>query len=468
MKQFMDDNFLLGSKTAEKLYHEYAKDMPIYDYHCHLSAKEIAGNKRYQNITEVWLGGDHYKWRALRINGFDERFITGKADDREKFQKWAEVMPYCIGNPLYNWSHLELKRLFNIDKLLGPDTAEEIWQECNRRLKEDGFSARGLIERANVRLICTTDDPCDDLEYHKQIADDNTFKVKVLPAFRPDKGFNIEKEGFADYVAKLGNKADMHIDTFDKLIKALKIRVKYFHEAGCRISDHALDHMVFEKGTEKDANEIFVKALRGDKLTESEISIFKTLVLIFLGKQYAELGWVMQLHLGTMRNNNTRMMKILGPDTGFDAIGDYSFARALSSFLDSLDVTGELPKTIIYSLNPAQNEVLAAITGCFQGGGAPGKLQFGSAWWFNDQKDGMEKQMIALANMGLLSRFIGMLTDSRSFLSYTRHEYFRRILCNILGRWIEDGEAPNDMELAGNMVRDICYNNAREYFNIEL
>lgn len=467
MKKFMDENFLLNNETAIRLYNDYAKDMPIYDYHCHLSPKEIAENKRYRNITEVWLGGDHYKWRALRSNGVEEKYITGDAADKEKFVKWAETMPYCIGNPLYHWTHLELKAFFGIDKLLGPDTAEEIWERCNELLQKDEFTARSLIKRSNVKVVCTTDDPVDTLEYHMAIAKDSSFDVKVLPAFRPDKSFNIDKEGFVQYLAKLGSVAGIEIKSFDDLKSALKARIEFFHSVGCRISDHGLDPIVYSKASEDKVDAILKKALRNEALCSDEVNQFKTGVLLFLGREYARLGWTMQLHMGVIRNNSSRMMKLLGPDTGFDSIGDSLFAQALSNFMNSLDETGELPKTILYCINPRDNEVLGTIIGCFQGGGIPGKMQFGSGWWFNDQKDGMIKQMIALSNLGLLSRFVGMLTDSRSFLSYTRHEYFRRILCNLIGEWVENGEVPGDMKLLGGMVQDISFNNAKNYFGIE-
>ncbi len=468
MKKFMDENFLLQTQTAVKLYHEYAKDMPIFDYHCHLSPKEIADNKKYRNITEIWLGGDHYKWRAIRGNGIDEKYITGDADDKEKFLAWAKTIPACIGNPLYHWTHLELKRYFAIDDLLSPETAESIWKRCNEMLQEDDFTARGLIKRSNVKVICTTDDPVDSLEYHKAIAEDKDFDVKVLPAFRPDKCIKIEKDGFVEWIRKLEEVTGCSIGNFDDLKKALISRLEFFHAAGCRISDHGMEPFVYAEGTEEEASEALKSALAGKELSASEIDKYKTQVLLFLGRQYARLGWAMQLHMGVLRNNNTRMMKLIGPDTGFDSIGDWNPAEPLSKFLDKLEQTEELPKTILYSINPKDNEVLAAIAGCFQGGGIPGKIQWGSAWWFNDQKDGMERQMITLANIGLLSRFVGMLTDSRSFLSYTRHEYFRRILCNIIGNWVENGEAPDDMDLLGKMVQDICYNNAANYFGIEV
>jgi glucuronate isomerase len=466
MKAFMDENFLLNNKTAETLFRDYAKDMPIVDFHCHLNPKEIAVDKRYRNITELWLGGDHYKWRAMRSNGVEERYITGDAADKEKFLKWAQTVPCCIGNPLYHWTHLELKRYFGIDKLLSPDTAEEIWERCNEILASGQLSARDLIKRSDVKVICTTDDPADTLEYHQAIAADKTFGVKVLPAFRPDKAINIDKDGFTEYLAKLGKAANISIKNFRDLKTALAARIQFFHDTGCRVSDHALDPVVYCKNSEEEAAEILEKALGGQILTEIDIKKYKSQVLLFVGREYAKRGWVMQMHMGTIRNTNSRMMKLLGPDTGFDTVGDYTFAPALAKVLNVLDETDELPRTILYCLNPRENEVLAAIIGCFQGEGIPGKLQFGSGWWFNDQKDGMIRQMTALANLGLLSRFVGMLTDSRSFMSYTRHEYFRRILCNLIGEWVENGEAPNDIRLLGGMVKDICYNNAVEYFQL--
>lgn len=468
MKPFMDENFLLTNKTAEKLYHEYAKGMPIFDYHCHISPKEIKDNKRYRNITEIWLGGDHYKWRAMRSNGVDEKYITGDAPDKDKFMKWAETMPNCIGNPLYHWTHLELKRFFGINELLSPQTAEVIWKKCNEMLAKDEFTVRELIKRSNVKVICTTDDPVDSLENHIALAKDSTFDVKVLPAFRPDKSFNIDKAGFVEWVEKLSTVVGQKIETFSDLKDALQQRLEFFHEVGCRISDHALDPIVFEESSEEETTAIFQKALKREPLTESEIKKYKTQVMVYLGKQYARLNWTMQIHIGTIRNNSKRMMRLLGPDTGFDATADYTFAENLAKFLDKLDDTDELPKTILYCLNPRDNDVLSTISGCFQGGGIPGKIQVGSGWWFNDQKDGMLKQIISLSNIGLLSKFVGMLTDSRSFLSYTRHEYFRRILCNLIGEWVESGETPNDLELLGSMVQNICFNNAKEYFGIQI
>ena len=463
----MDENFLLRNETAIKLYHDYAKEMPIIDYHCHLSPKEIAENKRYRNITEIWLGGDHYKWKAMRSNGVDEKYITGDAEDKDKFLKWAETVPYTIGNPLYHWTHLELQRYFGIDTLLNPESAEAIWDKCNELLQKEEFTARELIKKSKVKVLCTTDDPIDSLEYHKEILDDQTMDVKVFPAFRPDKAINLNKEGFIEWIKNLGHVVGKEIKSLELLEEALRERILYFDSLGCKASDHAMDPIVFEDGTYEEINTIYTKALNNEELTDSDIRKYKTYVMISLGREYAKLGWVMQLHIGTIRNVNSRMMRVLGPDTGFDTIGDYNFADALAKLLDALDTTNQLPKTILYCLNPRDNEVLATMIGSFQGG-LPGKVQFGSGWWFNDQKDGMIRQMIALSNMGLLSRFVGMVTDSRSFISYTRHEYFRRILCNLLGEWVENGEAPNDMDLLKNMVEDICYNNANSYFDFNI
>jgi glucuronate isomerase len=463
---FIDENFMLQNETARILYHDYAKNMPIIDYHCHLSPKDIAENKKFKNITEVWLGGDHYKWRAIRSNGINEKYITGSSTDKEKFMKWAETMPYLLGNPLYHWTHLELKRYFGIDEVLSPETAEEIWEKCNSLLKTEDFSARGFILRSNVEALCTTDDPAYTLEYHKSIKNDRSFPVKVLPTLRPDKALNINSEGFAEYIQLLGKAANISISSMADLKKALTDRVEYFHENGCRISDHALEYAIYQEDDEKELERIFKNAQNGEAVSQTEADKYKTHMLVFLGREYAKRGWAMQLHMKTIRNNNTRMFKILGPDTGYDAMGDAPQAKALAQFLDALDSTGELPKVILYSLNPADDDILATIMGCFQGDEVPGKIQLGSAWWFNDHKAGMEKQMIALANLGLFRRFVGMLTDSRSFLSYTRHEYFRRILCNLVGRWAENGEVPKDMDLLGRMVQEISYYNAKNYFGL--
>ncbi|NLN15596.1 MAG: glucuronate isomerase [Tissierellia bacterium] len=468
MRKFMDDNFLLKNDAAVKLYHDYAKHMPIYDYHCHLSPKEIAENKSFKNITEIWLAGDHYKWRALRSNGIDEEYITGGASDYEKFKAWARTLPYCLGNPLYHWSHLELKRYFNIDSLINEDTADEIWEKANELLGTEDFTVRSLIKRSNVKVICTTDDAIDSLEYHRQIKEDKDFGVKVLPTFRPDKGLNIENEGFIQWVEKLSEVSGIKIKSYDDFIDALYNRVEFFHKEGCRISDHAIDDMFFEEAREEEVDTIFKKALKGEKLSQVELAQYKTMTLVKLAKKFSELNWAMQLHIGAMRNNNSKMFKQLGPDTGFDSINDGNIARSLSRLLDKMNSQEGLPKTILYTLNAKDNDVLGTMIGNFQDGSIPGKLQFGTAWWFNDQKDGMEKQMISLANLGLLSRFVGMVTDSRSFLSFTRHEYFRRVLCNLIGTWAEEGEVPYDFDLLGRMVQDICFNNAVNYFGIKL
>lgn len=464
----MDESFLLSNKTAAKLYHDYARDMPIYDYHCHLNPVEIWEDKGYDNITQVWLYGDHYKWRAMRANGVDEKYITGDGSDYEKFVAWAKTVPYTIGNPLYHWTHLELRRYFDINEVLDGNTADLIWNKANEKLGQDGFTARGFIQRSNVRLLCTTDDPTDDLVYHKKIEDLQGFDVKVLPAFRPDKGVEIQNKAFSCWVNKLGNTAGMGIHSFGDYLMALEDRVDYFHDRGCRLSDHGLEYVPYRRTDDEELDAIFVKGRKGIEITREEEESFKTAVLLFLGRLYAEKNWAMQLHIGAIRNNNTRMFGLLGPDTGFDSIHDHNIAYGLSRFLDALESAEMLPRTILYTLNPKDNYVLASMAGNFQGGKIPGKVQFGSAWWFNDQRDGMVEQMRALANIGLLSRFVGMLTDSRSFLSYTRHEYFRRILCNIVGKWAEDGEVPNDMALLGRMVEDICFNNAADYFQMEL
>lgn len=461
----MDEDFLLHSDTARYLYNEYAKPMPIIDYHCHLSAKDIANDRRYRNITELWLEKDHYKWRAMRWNGVDERYITGDADDKEKFIKWAETVNYCIGNPLYHWTHLELRHYFGIDLLLSPKTAEVIWEKCNAMLKNKEFSAKGLIKRSNVKVVCTTDDPADTLEYHLEITRDKLFGVRVLPSMRADNAISIENGSFAGWIRKLGEAAGIEIKRFPDLMQALSKSIEYFHQAGCRISDHSLESVVFHEGTDEEVDIIFRKALSGCELSVEEIAKYKTKIMLFLGREYARLGWVMQIHIGSTRNNNPRMMKLVGPDSGFDGMGDKLFGEALTKLLATLDETGQLPKTIFYCLNPRDNELICAIIGCFQGDGIPGRLQFGSAWWFNNHKDGMIRQMTTLANLGLLSRFVGMQTDSRSILSFTRHDYFRRILCNLIGEWVEKGEAPNDTEMLGNMIQDICCRNAEKYFN---
>lgn len=468
IKTFINDNFLLGNNIAERLYHEYAKDMPIIDYHCHLNPKEISENKRYKNITELWLGGDHYKWRAMRSCGIEEKYITGDAQDKEKFLKWSITMPYCIGNPLFHWSHLELKRYFNIDMILKPETAEEIWEECNKKIQSNEFSVRDIIKKSNVKVICTTDDPVDSLDYHTAIAEDSTFNVKVLPTFRPEKAVNIEKEGFCQWLELLSDSVAFEITTFDDFKNALRKRMEFFNDKGCRISDHGFDYPTYIETTDQELHNIFNRVIKNKKISIEDLNKFKTGIIIFLAKEYAKLGWVMQLHLGTLKDVNRRMFSLIGPDSGFDAMGDNNIAQPLSKLLNKIDETGELPKTILYSINQKDNDALACLASCFPQEGTPGKVQLGSGWWFNDTKNGMINQMTSLANISLLSRFVGMVTDSRSFLSYTRHEYFRRILCNILGEWVENGEAPHDIELMGKIVQDISFNNIMNYLEIDI
>lgn len=461
----MDQDFLLENDTAKTLYHQYAKDMPICDFHCHLSAREIAEDKQYRNITEIWLGGDHYKWRVLRSNGIDESYITGDQIDKEKFLKWAQTVPEAIGNPVYHWTHLELQRYFGIDETLSEKTAEAIWQKCNDQLQSGALSVRQLITKSNVKMICTTDDPIDTLEYHQAIAVDDSFQVKVLPTFRPDKAINIELSWFSDWIEKLGVVVGQPIEQLKDLLSALKSRIDWFDQNGCFISDHALDVVTYEAAPFEQVAAIFEKGLKKESLTTTELKQYKGFLLVFLGKEYAKRGWTMQYHIGALRNNSARMLRNIGPDTGFDSIHDVPMAADLSRLLDALDDTNELPKTILYCLNPRDNEVLGTMIGNFQGSGIPGKIQFGSGWWFNDQKDGMERQMEALSQLGLLSRFVGMVTDSRSFLSYIRHEYFRRILCNKIGKWVENGEYPLEIEHLGKIVQNVCYNNAINYLN---
>ncbi|MCF8888946.1 glucuronate isomerase [Priestia megaterium] len=465
MKKFMDDNFLLTNETAAHLYNTYAKDMPIIDYHCHLNPQEIYENKQFETLTNVWLDGDHYKWRLMRANGIEEEKITGSASDYEKFLAWAKTVPMTIGNPLYHWTHLELKRFFDIDEILNEHTAPFIWEKANEKLRSGEFGARDLITRSNVKVICTTDDPTDSLEYHMKLRDVQEFETQVLPSFRPDKGLEINQEGFKNWIAKLQDCSHHSIHTYDDLLKALESRARFFHSMGGRLSDHALNKMVYTKTSKEEVSEIFLKALKGEGVSTEEESKYKSYTLIFLGKLYNELGWAMQFHLHALRNNNTKMFHQLGPDTGYDSMYDGQVAEPLVQLLDQMDVQNSLPKTILYSLNPKDNYVLASIIGSFQGDGIPGKLQLGTAWWFNDQREGMLEQMKALSNIGLFSRFIGMLTDSRSFLSYTRHEYFRRLVCSLIGTWVEEGEMPNDQQLLEQIVKGICYENAKDYFS---
>ncbi len=463
MKPFMGEDFLLSTETAKRLF-AACKDEPIFDWHCHLSPKEIYENETPRDIAQLWLSGDHYKWRGMRGAGVDETYITGDAAPCEKFKAWAACMPEFIGNPLYHWTHLELQRYFGITEPLSEKNAKYVYDLCNEKLKNPAFSARGLITRSDVELVCTTDDPADDLRYHKAIAADASFKTRVLPTFRPDKALNIHKKGFAEYIAKLGDAAGKKIADFDTLKAALADRLDFFCAVGCRISDHALDTFAFAPVCDEKADAALKKALAGETLTDCECAVYRSTLMVWLGRQYARRNVAMQLHLAAMRDVNSRMFAKLGPDTGYDAIEDAPVAAALAKLLDAMDQAGELPRTILYSLNPCHNEALIALATSFNEGPARGKIQLGSAWWFNDQLDGMRRQMTALASVGLLSGFVGMLTDSRSFMSYPRHEYFRRILCDMLGGWMERGEVPADFELMGGMAANISYWNTKNYF----
>jgi glucuronate isomerase len=464
---FLTEDFLLSTEAARRLFHEYAEPMPIFDYHSHLPAEEIAANRQFENLSQIWLAGDHYKWRAMRANGIDERLITGKAEDRERFDAWAKTVPYTMGNPLYHWTHMELKRPFEIEGLLlGPETADEVWNRCNGLLATESLRTRSILTGMKVRVVCTTDDPVDSLEAHKVLKKD--FDVKVLPTFRPDMAMAVEQpETFIRWLHKLQEAAGMEIREYSHFLEALKKRHDFFHQMGCRISDHGIEAPYAADYRESEIIHIFHKVRSGKSLDGWEVEKFKSAVLFELTLMDHARKWTMQLHLGALRNNNSRNMSSLGANSGFDSVGDFELARPLARFLDRLDGKKKLPKTILYVLNPKDNELVATMAGNFQDGSVPGKVQFGSAWWFNDQKDGIGKQLTALSNMGLLSRFVGMLTDSRSFLSFPRHEYFRRVLCNMLGRDVENGELPNDTALLGGMVRDICYNNAASYFGIE-
>ena len=461
MKDFMDKDFLLSSETARQLYEAYAAPMPIIDYHCHLDPREIYEDRQFENITRVWLGGDHYKWRLMRSAGVDERFITGDADDREKFRKWAETLGLAIGNPLYHWSHLELRSYFGYEGVLNGDTAEEIWKLCNEKLRRPDMSARNLILRSRVKALCTTDDPADTLEWHQKLADEGDFPVKVLPSFRPDKALGIEKPGYLDYLARLGAP-----ESFAGLKARLTERLDFFCALGCRVSDHGMEAVPFAPAPEEEIEGIFRRRLAGQLPTPLEEKQFKTALLLHLGRAYARRGLVMQLHFGVIRDNSPRIFRALGPDAGIDSIGDAISAKDLAAFLGALDETGELPKTILYSLNPNDNAALVTVMGAFQTGEAVGKLQHGSAWWFNDHKGGMIRQLSTLAADGYLAGFVGMLTDSRSFLSYARHEYFRRILCDLIGSWVENGEYPGDPKALRTIVEGICFYNAERYFRL--
>lgn len=463
MKKFMDEDFLLTTETAKNLYHNYAEKLPIIDYHCHLSPQEIYEDVRYENITQVWLGADHYKWRQMRSNGVEEKYITGDASDREKFQKWAETLEKAIGNPLYHWSHLELKKYFGYEGHLCGDTAQEVWDLTSEKLKQDNMSARGLILQSNVDTICTTDDPIDSLEWHRKIKEDG-FEVKVLPAWRPDKAMNIEKADFAQYIAKLGETSGVEIKDFDSLIEALKNRMDFFAENGCTVSDHGLEYVMYESYEPAEVNEIVKTRLSDGVLTKTEERKYKTAFMTALGREYAKKNWVMQLHYGVQRDLNKKVFNALGPDAGIDAINTYSSSIEMGQYLNALAIDDSLPKTIIYSLNPADNAAIGTVIGCFQDSSAVGKIQHGAAWWFNDHKTGMMEQMTSLANLGLLGNFVGMLTDSRSFLSYTRHEYFRRIMCELIGGWVENGEYPDDEKALKQIVEGISYYNCKNYF----
>lgn len=468
MNPFLCEDYLLQTESAKILYHDFAKDMPIFDYHCHLSVQDIAENRIFENMTQIWLNGDHYKWRAMRANGIKERFITGDAIDYEKFEAWAATVPKTLRNPLYLWTHLELKRHFGInDTLLSPDTSKYVYDTCTEMLQTEKFSTRGILKQMNVKVLCTTDDPIDNLSHHLRIQKDQSFPIKVLPTFRPDKGMSVETPGvFNQWVNQLEAATDVDISGYETFLGALQKRHDFFHQMGCRLSDHGIEQPYAEGFTAQDISVIFDKVRKGKPPESREILQFKSAMLLQLAKMDSDKSWVQQYHFSALRNTNSRAMKMLGPDTGYDSMGDFEIARPLATFLDTLDMENKLAKTILYTVNPRDNELIASMIGNFQDGTVPGKIQFGAAWWFNDQRDGMERQMNALSNMGLLSRFVGMLTDSRSFLSYPRHEYFRRVLCNLLGNDMENGELPNDIELLGSMVKDICFNNAVNYFGI--
>ncbi|MBE6805173.1 MAG: glucuronate isomerase [Ruminococcaceae bacterium] len=461
--KFLTDDFLLSNNTAKTLYHEYAKNMPILDYHCHIDPKEIYEDRKFENITQVWLGGDHYKWRIMRSNGIDEEFITGGAADYDKFLKFAECLPRAIGNPMYHWCHLELKNYFGYDGVLNPETAKTVWDITKEKLKT--MSARSLILSSNVAMIGTTDDPCSDLYYHKKLREED-FSVKVCPSFRPDPALNIHKAGFIDYIKKLTDTVGFQIETVDDVKRAISERIKFFDENGCRAADHGLDYVMYREADKNELDAILKSALSGGEITKEQSEKYATELLLHCGREYAKYGWVIQLHFSCMRNPNSRRFLSLGADTGFDCMAVTDSCAALYKVMDALESDNKLPKTILYSLNPADDEWLDTLLGAFQGTEVAGKIQHGSAWWFNDNKTGMIKQLTSLANLSVLGNFIGMLTDSRSFLSYARHEYFRRILCNLIGTWIENGEYPADIEFAGSLVKDICTNNAKKYFNI--
>ena len=466
MKKFLDENFLLITKTAQRLYHDYAKEMPIIDYHCHLSPQQIAEDVQFENLTQPWLYGDHYKWRAMRTNGIPEDYCTGGKSDWEKFQKWAETVPYTLRNPLYHWTHLELQRYFDVEDILNPDTAKKIYDDCSAKLQTPAYSVRNLLRKMNVKLVCTTDDPTDSLEYHQKLKD--SFEIPILPAFRPDNAMDVsDPQRFMKYIKTLEAVTNSTISSFDDFLDALQNRHDFFASLGCSVSDHGLEEICAEDFTVSETASIFDKVYSGKMLNADEQKKFRSAMLIQFAEWDWEKGWVQQFHLGALRNNNSRMMQTTGKDTGWDSVGDFSQAKSLARFLDKLDTDNKLAKTILYNLNPSDNELMATMIGNFNDGSVPGKIQWGSAWWFFDQKDGMTKHLNALSNVSLLSRFVGMLTDSRSFLSFPRHEYFRRILCDLFGDEIEKGELPNDLQWIGKVIQDICYNNAANYFNWE-
>lgn len=467
VKTYIAEDFLLYSPTARELYHSVAKDLPIFDYHTHLPPQQIAEDFQFPDLFEIWLSGDHYKWRAMRTNGIPERFCTGDAAPKEKFLAWARTVPSTLRNPLHHWTHLELLRYFEIDDLLDESSADSIWERANDKLRTPGYSVHGLLKRSNVAVVCTTDDPTDDLAHHRKVREEGKLETRVFPTFRPDNALAVNQpEAFVEWISKLEAVANTTCGSFLSFLDALECRHTFFHNEGCRLSDHGLIHAYADACTDSEAAGIYERTLAGRAASPAEHAAFAAFLMIFFGRLDARRGWVKQLHLGALRSNNTRFLETIGRDSGFDSIGDWPQAVALAKYLDALDRTGELPKTILYNLNPADNYVFASMTGNFQDGSIPGKLQFGSGWWFLDQKDGMEWQINSLSNLGLLSRFVGMLTDSRSFLSYPRHEYFRRILCNLVGREADRGELPKDMELLGGLVRGICFENAKAYFGI--
>lgn len=467
MKGFIGEDFLLTTEAARRLYHEHAENMPIFDYHCHLNPAEIYENKQFSDIGEAWLAGDHYKWRVMRANAVPEEYVTGSASYRDKFDRFAAIMPGLIGNPIYHWSHLELKRFFGIDELLSTKTADAVWETANAKLQSPAGAARALIAESNVRALCTTDDPVDDLRYHRMLAEDQNFETKVLPTFRPEKALNIVDPNYPAYLQKLGATSGIYIRTIDDVKEALRQRIEYFAGVGCRLSDHSFGSPDFTVWDESAAEEAMRKALDGEQLLDYEVAAYQSYLMDFLGEQYADHGWAMQMHMGAIRNLNSKLYRALGPDVGGDAIGDVMQAASLAALLDRLASRDKLPRTILYTLNAADNDKLIATAGCFQDATTAGKIQFGSAWWFNDHYDGMTAQLKSLANIGVLSRFVGMLTDSRSFLSYPRHEYFRRILCELVGGWIDKGMAPADWDGIGQIIEDICFNNVWHYIGLD-